>query len=87
MRLVLAVMDRQGVRQAVLGGNSLGGEIAWNLALAAPSRVTKRILVDAAGYPLRPDKCATRFSPGAHAGAQSNDGEAAAARADRIQCA
>lgn len=50
---VLALMDRLGVRQAVLGGNSLGGEIAWNVALSAPARVTRLILVDAAGYPLR----------------------------------
>ena len=41
------------MRQAVLGGNSLGGEIAWNVALSAPARVTRLILVDAAGYPLR----------------------------------
>ncbi len=58
---VLAAMDRLGVRQAVLGGNSLGGEIAWNVALSAPSRVTRLILVDAAGYPLRPQSVPLGF--------------------------
>jgi pimeloyl-ACP methyl ester carboxylesterase len=35
----------------VLGGNSLGGAIAWRAALAHPARVEKLILVDAGGYP------------------------------------
>ncbi|MFN3565937.1 MAG: alpha/beta fold hydrolase, partial [Burkholderiaceae bacterium] len=40
------------VKRCVLGGNSLGGEIAWNTALAAPDRVERLILVDAVGYPI-----------------------------------
>ena len=32
-------------------GNSLGGNIAWNLALAAPERVDRLVLVNATGYP------------------------------------
>jgi pimeloyl-ACP methyl ester carboxylesterase len=35
----------------VLGGNSLGGAVAWRTALAHPARVEKLILVDAGGYP------------------------------------
>jgi len=58
---VLAVMDRLGVSQAVLGGNSLGGEIAWNVALAAAPRVTRLILVDAGGFPLRPQSVPLGF--------------------------
>ena len=42
------------VRRAILGGNSLGGEIAWEVAVAAPNRVEKLILVDAAGYAFTP---------------------------------
>jgi len=58
---VLALMDRLGVRQAVLAGNSLGGEIAWNVALAAPPRVTRLVLVDAAGFPLQPQSVPLGF--------------------------
>lgn len=39
-----------------LGGNSLGGRIAWNYALAHPSRCASLILVDAAGYRGRHDR-------------------------------
>lgn len=47
---VTAVLDRLGVKHCVLGGNSLGGEVAWETALANPARVDKLILVDAGGY-------------------------------------
>lgn len=50
---VLATLDALGVQQFVLGGNSLGGYVAWSTALAAPLRVKQLILVDAAGYPLQ----------------------------------
>ncbi|CAN5490395.1 alpha/beta hydrolase [soil metagenome] len=39
------------IKQCVLAGNSLGGEIAWNFALNRPEMVKKLILIDAAGYP------------------------------------
>ncbi len=39
------------VRTCILGGNSLGGQIAWRFAAAHPKRVEKLILIDAAGYP------------------------------------
>ncbi len=54
VRFVLAVMDKLQVPRAVVAGNSLGGQIAWGVAVAAPQRVDKLILVDAAGYPLQP---------------------------------
>ena len=40
-----------GVNQCILGGNSLGGEIAWRFTLENPEQVDKLILIDAAGYP------------------------------------
>jgi len=51
-RFVIGVMDALGVRQCVLGGNSLGGNIAWETAVTAPQRVVALVLVDAGGYPL-----------------------------------
>lgn len=52
VRFVVGLLDALGVKRCVLGGNSLGGEIAWNTALAAPDRVERLILVDAVGYPI-----------------------------------
>ncbi len=45
--LVIAILDKLGVEQCVLGGASLGGSVAWRTALLHPSRVEKLILVDA----------------------------------------
>ncbi|MBW7932112.1 MAG: alpha/beta hydrolase [Gemmatimonadaceae bacterium] len=52
VRTVIAVLDTLGVRRAVIGGNSLGGGVAWHVAVAHPDRVAKLILVDAVGYPF-----------------------------------
>jgi len=52
VRHVLAVLDHLGVQRCVLGGNSLGGAIAWAVATASPERVDRLILVDSAGYPV-----------------------------------
>jgi pimeloyl-ACP methyl ester carboxylesterase len=46
----IAVLDHYGLDHSVLGGNSFGGWVAWETALAAPGRVDALILVDAAGY-------------------------------------
>lgn len=51
-RVVVAVLDKVGVDRCVLGGNSLGGYIAWATALLHPDRVARLVLVDAAGYPF-----------------------------------
>ena len=53
VRFVAAMLDNLGVQRCVLAGNSLGGNVAWETALAQPQRVEKLILVDAAGYPLQ----------------------------------
>ena len=47
---VIGVLDKLGIGVCVLGGNSLGGTIAWRTALAHPSRVAKLILVSSGGY-------------------------------------
>lgn len=41
-----------GLTRFALGGNSLGGEIAWRYAVAHPEQVTELILVDPAGFPI-----------------------------------
>lgn len=38
-----------GLTHFTLGGNSMGGEVAWTYALDHPDRVARLILVDAAG--------------------------------------
>ena len=54
VRFVLALLDALKLQRVVLGGNSLGGAIAWETAVAAPDRVRQLILVDAAGYAFVP---------------------------------
>ncbi len=49
---VKAVLDQLGVQRAVVGGNSLGGEIAWVFGVRHPARVSRLVLVDAGAYPF-----------------------------------
>jgi pimeloyl-ACP methyl ester carboxylesterase len=51
-RWVVQVLDALGVQHCVLVGNSLGGQIAWETAVNQPRRISKLVLVDAAGYPI-----------------------------------
>lgn len=51
VRFIGSLLDALTVRTCVLAGNSLGGEIAWEVAHALPDRVSALVLVDAAGYP------------------------------------
>ena len=60
-RFVLALMDRLGVQRFAIGGNSLGGEVAWRTAWLAPERVTRLILVDAAGPAFKSDAVPVAF--------------------------
>lgn len=52
MALVDAVTRKLGVERFVLGGNSMGGAVAWSYALAHPERLQGLVLVDAAGWPV-----------------------------------
>jgi len=61
VRTVIGVLDALGVRRAVLGGNSLGGGVAWHVAVAHPDRVSHLILVDAVGYPFEPESMPIGF--------------------------
>ncbi|WP_145105123.1 alpha/beta fold hydrolase [Cereibacter sediminicola] len=49
-QIVLGIMDRLGLEQADLIGNSIGGRIAFTFAAAHPERVRKLVLVSPDGY-------------------------------------
>jgi pimeloyl-ACP methyl ester carboxylesterase len=61
-RFVLRLMDALKVQRFVVGGNSLGGEVAWRTALMAPQRVAQLILVDASGYDFEPEHLPLGFA-------------------------
>lgn len=50
------LVSRLGISRFALAGNSMGGLVAWEYALAHPDKLTHLILVDAAGAPEDPDK-------------------------------
>jgi pimeloyl-ACP methyl ester carboxylesterase len=60
-RFVLDTMDTLGVRRFSIGGNSLGGEVAWRVAAMAPERVERLVLVDAVGPKFKPEKVPLGF--------------------------
>ncbi|WP_156255573.1 alpha/beta fold hydrolase [Sandarakinorhabdus oryzae] len=49
--IVEKLVDRLGLKYFALGGNSMGGGVAWRYALKHPERLTALILVDASGQP------------------------------------
>ena len=55
-RFVLELMDALQLPRAAIGGNSLGGEVAWRAVSLAPQRFAQLILVDATGYTFTPDE-------------------------------
>jgi len=57
-------LDTLKVKQCILVGNSLGGEIAWNYTLKQPDMVQKLILIDAAGYPTTSKSVPVAFKIG-----------------------
>ncbi len=52
-RFAIAVLDHFGLQRCVLAGNSFGGWVAWETALAQPGRVATLVLVDSAGYDIK----------------------------------
>ena len=60
-RFTLDLLDALHVQRFTIGGNSLGGEVAWRVAAMAPSRVDKLILVDATGYAFVPEHIPAGF--------------------------
>ena len=60
-RFVLDLLDVLRLQRVVLGGNSLGGEVAWRVATLAPQRVERLVLVDAAGPAFTPQSVPLGF--------------------------
>lgn len=60
-RFVVRMLDELGIERAVLGGNSLGGQISWETAFLAPKRISALILGNAAGYPFEPESMPIGF--------------------------
>lgn len=48
--VLLALMDRLGVEQATVVGNSMGSRIAWTFASLNPKRMNKLVLVSPDGF-------------------------------------
>jgi pimeloyl-ACP methyl ester carboxylesterase len=51
VEVVDQLVERLGLKGFVIGGNSMGGGVAWRYALAHPDKVRGVVLVDAAGWP------------------------------------
>jgi pimeloyl-ACP methyl ester carboxylesterase len=62
-RLLDALMERLGIDAAALIGNSMGGFIAAELAIAFPQRVERLVLISAAGISTYSEPRATRALP------------------------
>jgi len=61
VEFVAAALDTLGIEQCVIAGNSFGGWISWETALAHPDRIKGLVLVDAAGYPLHSESVPIGF--------------------------
>lgn len=58
---ILHFLNARGIEKCILGGNSLGGQIAWNFTAKYPEMVDRLILIDAAGYPLEANSMPLAF--------------------------
>jgi pimeloyl-ACP methyl ester carboxylesterase len=58
------VATAMGMRQFILGGNSMGGGVSWRYALAHPERVQALLLLDAGGMPPRAEDPAPQSNIG-----------------------
>jgi pimeloyl-ACP methyl ester carboxylesterase len=60
-RFLSHLLDALDVRQVAVAGNSFGGQVALELALAEPGRVERLVLVDALAYPRSAKKVPIAF--------------------------
>ena len=61
VEFIASALDTLGIEQCVIAGNSFGGWISWETALAHPDRIKGLVLVDAAGYPLHSESVPIGF--------------------------
>ena len=61
-KIVIQILDTLGIENCILGGNSLGGYVAWATAVLYPDRVSQLILIDPSGYPLKSDSTPIAFT-------------------------
>ena len=54
--LIDSLATSLGLSHFAIAGNSMGGGVAWQYALAHPERLSALVLVDAAGWPMPPPK-------------------------------
>ena len=52
-QVIDSLLIKLKVNHCMIGGNSLGGGIAWHFTVAHPNKVNKLILIDASGYPKK----------------------------------
>lgn len=57
-----SLLIKLNVNSCIIGGNSLGGGIAWHYTVAHPNKVAKLILIDASGYPRKNEKGSLGFT-------------------------
>lgn len=50
LQLLLTLLDQRGLQRVSVIGNSMGGRIAWTLAVRHPERVDKLVLVSPDGF-------------------------------------
>ncbi|MEY3433492.1 MAG: hypothetical protein RL131_1428 [Bacteroidota bacterium] len=55
-RFIDSFLNKLQIKQCILVGNSLGGNIAWNQSLLTPEKVHAIVLINSAGYPRKNEK-------------------------------
>jgi pimeloyl-ACP methyl ester carboxylesterase len=60
-QVIDSLLIKLKVNKCIIGGNSLGGGIAWHFAITLPQKVSKLILIDASGYPKKNEKGSLGF--------------------------
>ncbi len=60
-QVIDSLLIKLKVNKCIIGGNSLGGGIAWHYAITLPQKVSKLVLIDASGYPKKNEKGSLGF--------------------------
>lgn len=60
-QVIDSLLIKLNVKTCIIGGNSLGGGIAWHYAVTYKNKVARLILIDASGYPKKDEKGSLGF--------------------------